>query len=174
MLQRFAIPSSLTASDAAARPRHCRAVPAACILTGAGSRPVYLRATSALQQRGGGIHPVPYLAHVVAFIKSVTFDCRDPLIVARFWASVLGSTVDEESTPERAWVEAAGWDGPSLWFVRVPESKSAKNRQHFDLRPVLAAKGEVQRLVALGASVLGRSGHLVVMADPEGNEFCVE
>ena len=73
---------------------------------------------------------------MVSFIKSATFDCHEPLKVAVFWAEALGSNVDEDSTPERAWVEPAGWGGPSLWFVRVPEGKTAKNRQHFDLRPM--------------------------------------
>ncbi len=111
---------------------------------------------------------------MVSFIKSVTFDCREPLVVATFWAEVLGSNVDEDSTPERAWVEPAGWGGPSLWFVRVPEHKTAKNRQHFDLRPTTAHADEVARLVSLGAAVVRDDGDLVVMVDPEGNEFCVE
>lgn len=111
---------------------------------------------------------------MASFIKSVTFDCREPLLVAAFWAEALGSNVDEDSTPERAWVEPAGWGGPSLWFVRVPEQKSAKNRQHFDLRPTASHVEEVGRLISLGASVVRDDGDLAVMLDPEGNEFCVE
>ncbi len=125
--------------------------------------------------RGGSAWPFRrYRYGMVSFIKSVTFDCREPLSVAAFWAAALGSNVDEDSTPERAWVEPAGWGGPSLWFVRVPEEKSAKNRQHFDLRPTSDLAGEVRRLVSLGAAVVRDDGALVVMADPEGNEFCVE
>lgn len=45
---------------------------------------------------------------MVSFVKSVTFDCREPLRVAAFWAEALGSNVDEDSTPDRAWVEPAG------------------------------------------------------------------
>ena len=111
---------------------------------------------------------------MVSFIKSVTFDCHEPLVVAAFWAEALGSNVDEDSTPQRAWVEPAGWGGPSLWFVRVPEHKIAKNRQHFDLRPMSAHADEVRRLVSLGAAVVRDDGDLAVMVDPEGNEFCVE
>ena len=111
---------------------------------------------------------------MVSFIKSVTFDCREPLAVADFWAKALGSNVDEDSTSERAWVEPAGWGGPSLWFVRVPETKTAKNRQHFDLRPTGSHDDEVGRLVSLGATVVRDDGDLTVMRDPEGNEFCVE
>jgi hypothetical protein len=111
---------------------------------------------------------------VVSFVKSVTFDCADPLRLAEFWAAAVGSDVDEDSTSERAWVEPAGWGGPSLWFQGVPEAKSAKNRQHFDLRAVGDVEAEVRRLVDLGASERSRHGALVVMQDPEGNEFCVE
>jgi hypothetical protein len=111
---------------------------------------------------------------VVSFVKSATFDSASPLLLAQFWAAAVGSNVDEESTPEKAWVEPAGWGGPSLWFQKVPEGKSAKNRQHFDLRAVGDFEAEVSRLVEIGASELVRHGDLVVMADPEGNEFCLE
>ena len=108
------------------------------------------------------------------FIKSVTFDCADALLMATFWAAALGSDVDEESTSERAFVEPAGWGGPSLWFAAVPEPKIAKNRMHFDLRAPGRVEDEVARLALLGAIVLRPGDDLVVMADPEGNEFCVE
>jgi hypothetical protein len=111
---------------------------------------------------------------MVSFIKSVTFDCADPLMVAAFWAAALGSDVDEDSTPEKAWVEPAGWGGPTLWFQRVPEGKVAKNRQHFDLRAVGGIPAEVGRLTDLGARLVRDDHGQIVMADPEGNEFCVE
>jgi hypothetical protein len=111
---------------------------------------------------------------MVSYVKSVTFDCEDALVVADFWASVLGSNVDEESTSERAWVEPPGWGGPNLWFRRVPEGKVTKNRQHFDLRAVGRLMDEVDRLVTCGAQVQSTGEDLVVMTDPEGNEFCVE
>lgn len=111
---------------------------------------------------------------MTAFVKSVTFDCHEPLIVAAFWAAALGSNVDEDSTADRAWVEPAGWGGPNLWFQRVPEPKTAKNRQHFDLRVMGDLTREVERLRSLGATVVTGGSDLVVMADPEGNEFCVE
>jgi hypothetical protein len=111
---------------------------------------------------------------MTSFIKSATFDCHDPVLVATFWAAALGSDVDEDSTTDRAWVEPAGWGGPSLWFVRVPEGKTAKNRQHFDLRTIGDRTEEVRRLVALGATVLREDEDLTVLADPEGNELCVE
>jgi hypothetical protein len=111
---------------------------------------------------------------MAAYVKSVTFDCADALVTARFWAAALGTDLDEESTPDRAYVEAAGWGGPNMWFVRVLEPKTAKNRMHFDLRAPGTVADEVARLQALGATVLRAGEDLTVMADPEGNEFCVE
>lgn len=107
-------------------------------------------------------------------MKSVTFDCRDVIVVASFWAAALGSTVDEYSTAQKAWVEPPGWGGPTLWFQRVPEPKTAKNRQHFDLRALGNLRSEIERLEGLGATLVHDNDDLVVMADPEGNEFCVE
>ena len=109
-----------------------------------------------------------------AVIKSVSFDAADALALARFWAAVFGSDVDEDSTADKAFVEAAGWGGPNIWFNRVPEPKTAKNRQHFDLRAPGAMEEEVARLERLGATVLSRHSSHVTMTDPEGNEFCVE
>jgi Glyoxalase-like domain len=111
---------------------------------------------------------------MVTFIKSVTVDCRDALATARFWAAALGSVVDEDSTTDKAYVEAPGWGGPNMWFNRVPEPKIAKNRMHFDLRAPARLDDEVQRLTGLGAVVVRKDPQLVMMHDPEGNEFCVE
>lgn len=109
-----------------------------------------------------------------SIIKTVSFDAADALTLARFWAAALGSDVDEESTAEKAFVEAAGWGGPNMWFSRVPEPKTAKNRMHFDLRAPGALQDEVARLERLGAGVLRHYGHHTEMEDPEGNVFCVE
>jgi hypothetical protein len=111
---------------------------------------------------------------MASVIKTVTWDCADALAQARFWAAALGSDVDEDSTSEKAYVEAAGWGAPNMWFNRVPEAKRAKNRLHLDLRAPGSMADEVERLVRLGASVTTRGPELTVMADPEGNEFCVE
>jgi hypothetical protein len=111
---------------------------------------------------------------MAAVIKSVSFDAADALTLARFWAAALGSDVDEDSTAGKAFVEAAGWGGPNIWFTQVPEPKTAKNRLHFDLRAPGPMDDEVARLERLGAAVLHRFPDNVVMADPEGNEFCVE
>jgi hypothetical protein len=109
-----------------------------------------------------------------SFIKFLTFDCQDALRVAEFWAAALGSDVDEESTVEKAFVEAPSWGGPNMWFNAVPEPKAAKNRLHLDLRAPGPISEEVARLVDLGAVVQREGEHLVVMRAPEGNEFCVE
>jgi hypothetical protein len=111
---------------------------------------------------------------MATYIKSVTFDCADALVVARFWAEALGGEVEEDSTSDKAFVEAPGWGGPSLWFQRVPEGRTAKLRMHFDLRAPAGVAAEVKRLEALGATVFQDQGDLVTMQDPEGNEFCVE
>jgi predicted enzyme related to lactoylglutathione lyase len=107
-------------------------------------------------------------------IKSVSFDAADALALARFWAAVFGSDADDGSTTDKAFVEAAGWGGPNIWFTRVPKPKSAKNRVHFDLRAPGGVAAEVSRLEKLGASVVHRYPGLTMMQDPEGNEFCVE
>ena len=118
-------------------------------------------------------HPA-YRAAMSTFVKSVTFDCSDALVVARFWAAALGGELDEDSTSEKAYVEAPGWGGPNLWFQRVPEPRVAKNRMHFDLRAPGSIRDEVARLAALGATVAQEHDQLTVMQDPEGHEFCVE
>ena len=111
---------------------------------------------------------------MASFIKFLTFDCSDALRAAEFWAAALGSNVDEDSTHEKAFVEAPGWGGPNMWFNVVPEPKTAKNRLHLDLRAPGSIPDEVARLVALGATVVAQDSGLVVMQDPDGNEFCVE
>jgi hypothetical protein len=111
---------------------------------------------------------------VPSVIKTVTWDCHDALVLARFWAAALGSDVDEDSTSAKAFVEAVGWGAPNMWFNQVPEPKSAKNRLHFDLRAPAEMAAEVARLEALGATVMRRGAALTVMRDTEGNEFCVE
>lgn len=126
-----------------------------------------VKSGAAAQSRG-------YVTEMPSVIKSVSFDAVDALALARFWAAVFGSDVDEDSTPDKAFVEAAGWGGPNIWFTRVPEPKAAKNRMHFDLRAPGTVAAEVSRLEALGATVVRDDPRLTVMQDPEGNEFCVE
>jgi hypothetical protein len=110
----------------------------------------------------------------MTYVKSITFDCQDALVVARFWAAALGGELDEDSTSGKAYVEAPGWGGPNLWFQRVPEPKTGKLRMHFDLRAADIA-AERARLESLGATFAWETeDDITVMRDPEGNEFCLE
>jgi predicted enzyme related to lactoylglutathione lyase len=111
-------------------------------------------------------------------VRHTTFDAADPYTLAMFWAQVVAGRVTDEDEPgdDDALVES---DGPPLLFVRVPDAKTVKNRVHLDLEPLGSRAEEVRRLSELGASVVDDrvrpdGSGWVVMADPEGNEFCVE
>jgi predicted enzyme related to lactoylglutathione lyase len=115
-------------------------------------------------------------------IRHITFDCTgEPYELARFWAEFLGHPISDIDKPgdDEVLVELPN-GAPGLLFVRVEEAKATKNRIHFDLGPTGRTRAEeVERAVSLGAHVLtdrtlpnGRGW--VVMADPEGNEFCIE
>ena len=112
-------------------------------------------------------------------IQCLDIDSRDPQLLARFWAEALGWRITHDTETEVALEPPEGelGDGllPDLLFVKVPEAKSGKNRVHVDLRPDDQA-AEVARLESLGATRadIGQGEtRWVVMADPEGNEFCV-
>jgi glyoxalase superfamily protein len=135
----------------------------------------------------------------------VVLDAADPGSLAEFWAQAAGYVVQpppegfdswpaflaQVGVPEDQWdtksaaVDPAG-AGPRLFFQKVPEPKTVKNRVHIDLQPGAGhppdarpgvARAEAERLVGLGASVLREvqeNGEFwIVLADPEGNEFCV-
>ncbi|MFD9959460.1 VOC family protein [Amycolatopsis sp. NPDC058986] len=109
---------------------------------------------------------------------AVAFDCHRPEIVAAFWRAALGYGTVERWTDEdgTGYVEVKEAGQPSLLFQPVPEDKTVKNRVHLDLAPAeLDQRGEVARLEALGATVVEEdtAGPWIVLADPEGNEFCV-
>jgi predicted enzyme related to lactoylglutathione lyase len=106
----------------------------------------------------------------------ITIDCSDPEGLAQFWADALDFkiTFRADDGGEVA-VERDDESGPALLFIRVPDAKAVKNRIHFDLNPDDQA-AEVERLKGLGATSVDigqRNVNWVVMADPEGNEFCV-
>lgn len=113
-------------------------------------------------------------------IQSVSIDSPDPKVPAVFWEKALGwrrtYEVDDEIVLEPPEGSPADGVSPDLLFLKVPERKVLKNRLHLDLRPDDQAE-EVQRLEALGASRIsvgqGPEVTWVVMADPDGNEFCV-
>ena len=104
-------------------------------------------------------------------IKDVIIDCRDPEVLAAFWAEVLDRPVAARIGPF-IWLVRA--EGPGLGFQRVDAPKAGKNRVHFDVGAADPA-AERERLEALGARYLPEyaGGGFLVMADPEGNEFCV-
>ena len=111
----------------------------------------------------------------------ITFDCRDAVALAGFWAQALGRPVDDGAQPFFATIGyPATPERPAWLFLGVPEGKTAKNRMHLDLAADPESGGreaEVQRLVARGATKVADHdewGHVwTVMQDPEGNEFCV-
>lgn len=113
-------------------------------------------------------------------IQCVVVDCRDPGVVAGFWEGALGWRRTHETPDQVALEPPAGSpeDGvvPDLLFVRVPDPNPGKNRLHHDLRPDDQER-EVERLIGLGARRVSvgqpDTTSWVVLADPEGNEFCV-
>jgi hypothetical protein len=137
-----------------------------------------------------------------------TFDCADPATLAVFWAAALDYVVQPPPEGFATWDDALdawgvpaehrndrsaildpGGAGPRVFFQRVPEGKTVKNRVHLDVRAapgslgderMAALEADAARLTALGATRLFRvepggldAGH-IVMADPEGNEFCLD
>jgi Glyoxalase-like domain len=139
----------------------------------------------------------------------VTFDCADPNALAGFWNEALGYEYEAPPPGFSSWDEAlenfgvaeedrnnasACHDpdgrGPRLFFQKVPEGKTAKNRVHLDVRAapgleaderMAALEAECERLVALGATRLKRfepdpplGQGTIVMQDLEGNEFCLD
>jgi predicted enzyme related to lactoylglutathione lyase len=119
---------------------------------------------------------------VSSAILNVTFDCHDARLVAEFWSAVTGYTLEEMDDPgNHYWVAGppqGAW--PRLVFVTVPERKLVKNRVHLDVMPTHGGQdAELDRLLGLGATIVDdrrelRPGGWVVLADPEGNEFCLE
>jgi len=113
-------------------------------------------------------------------IQCVCIDAHDPSKIGTFWEAALGWRRTHEEPDEVALEppEGSPEDGvvPDLLFLRVPEDKAVKNRLHLDLRPDDQA-AEVARLEKLGARGVsvgqGTDVSWVVMADPDGNEFCV-
>jgi glyoxalase superfamily protein len=115
----------------------------------------------------------------------LAIDCADPQGLARFWCSVLDYEVQHEDDEIVTIASRRVPDDeihacpvlPTLTFARVPEGKTVKNRLHLDLNPTDREQDEeVRRLVDLGArhADVGQGDQSwVVLADPEGNEFCV-
>lgn len=121
-------------------------------------------------------------------LDTVTVDCADPGRLADFWAASLAWVVDDVDD-DGAFIRPpeGGPGGPSsgavaakpsgLFFQKVPEPKTVKNRIHLDLRPPDSMAAEVERSKTFGATVQQRvdveGSFWTVMLDPEGNEFCI-
>ena len=108
-------------------------------------------------------------------VEMVTFDCGDPAKLAGWWAEHFGGETQELIPGEFFAVMRS--EGPRLGFQKVPDPTPGKNRVHLDFGAA-DVDGEVSRLTAAGASEVGRNQfsenfRWVVMADPEGNVFCV-
>ncbi|MEN1974435.1 MULTISPECIES: VOC family protein [unclassified Cellulomonas] len=110
-------------------------------------------------------------------VSQLCIDARDPVALARWWQQVLGWRVDEDE--DEVALEPPDAATPAWLFLRVPEDKQVKNRLHVDLRPPDGSDQatELDRLLRLGAVPVdvGQGPDVTwhVLADPEGNEFCL-
>jgi Glyoxalase-like domain len=109
-----------------------------------------------------------------------TLDVQDPELMASFWSQALGYAADrgDDGSVMLFPPADAAPEVPNLWLQNSAGAKQGKNRNHPDLRPVDGdVEREVERLIRLGArrTDVGQTGAegFVVLADPEGNEFCV-
>jgi catechol 2,3-dioxygenase-like lactoylglutathione lyase family enzyme len=108
-------------------------------------------------------------------LRQVALDCNDLELLIGFWTAAIGYRVEHH---EATWalLRDPNDQDPKLFLQRVPEPRAGKNRMHLDIE-VPDEQGAVERLVALGARSLWRmdfgSHYWTVLADPEGNEFCV-
>ncbi|WP_329209609.1 VOC family protein [Streptomyces sp. NBC_00683] len=115
---------------------------------------------------------------MVSVLQNVAVDCADAYALARFWSEVLGSPLHQDDEPGSPEAEVMLPEGPLLHFNQVPERKTIKNRFHLCLRPETTREEEVERLLKLGATLVDDrrepdGAGWAVLADPEGNEFCV-
>jgi predicted enzyme related to lactoylglutathione lyase len=108
----------------------------------------------------------------------IVIDCSDLDQSARFWVGVLGYVAGPADSPTYRSLIPGDGQGIEVLLQRTPDDKRQKNRLHLDLRTA-SLEGEVERILVLGASLL--TGHPVtehgwrwhILADPDGNEFCV-
>jgi predicted enzyme related to lactoylglutathione lyase len=115
---------------------------------------------------------------MVSVVQNVAIDCTDAFELARFWSEVTGHPVHPEDGPGDPETQVLLPEGPVLHFNQVPEPKQIKNRIHLCLRPETSREQEVERLLAIGATLVADRRNpdgsgWAVLADPEGNEFCV-
>jgi hypothetical protein len=121
---------------------------------------------------------------VTSYISHTTVDCRNAYALSEWWKPVLGYTDIPDDPNEPGHEECAIVDpetGHEVLFIETPDAKTVKNRIHFDLRPRAGTRDEeLARLLAHGATEVadlrgtyGPGTGWVVLADPEGNEFCI-
>ncbi|MFF8472256.1 VOC family protein [Streptomyces sp. NPDC015414] len=115
---------------------------------------------------------------MVSVLQNVAIDCADAYELACFWSRVTGRPLHPDSGPGDPETQVLLADGPVLHFNQVPEPKTGKNRIHLCLRPETTREREVERLLGLGATLVADHRNpdgsgWAVLADPEGNEFCV-
>jgi hypothetical protein len=117
---------------------------------------------------------------VACRFTELAIDCHDHHRLGEFWSEVLGYRITERSDgPEHYYVQLEGppGAGPTILLIRTPDTKTTKNRLHIDVNATDRDQdGEVERILALGATHadIGQGEQSwVVLADPEGNEFCV-
>ncbi len=122
----------------------------------------------------------------MALLRDIVIDCSHPASLARFWAAALdGYAVAPYDSEEIERLRSLGITdleddptviveglGPRLFLQRVPETKRVKNRVHLDLTAV-RAEDELDRLVTIGATLVERFESHLLLADPQGNEFCL-
>jgi glyoxalase superfamily protein len=119
---------------------------------------------------------------MTAFVSHTSVDCADAYAQSRWWQAVLDYIEDPDDPNEPGHEECMIFSRDRthrLLFIQVPEPKRVKNRIHFDLRPVEGPRdAELARLIELGATTVDDRRDAdgtgwVVLADPEGNEFCI-
>ena len=121
---------------------------------------------------------------MTSFISHTTVDCHNAYELAEWWRQLLGYTDLPDDPNEPGHEECMIVDpetGHQVLFLQVPDDKQVKNRLHFDLRPREGTRDEeVERVLGLGATQLsdhrgqyGPGTGWAVLADPEGNEFCI-
>ncbi|MEV1009504.1 VOC family protein [Streptomyces sp. NPDC049881] len=115
---------------------------------------------------------------MVSVVQNIAIDCADAYGLARFWSRVTGCPVNPDDRPGDPETQVLLAEGPVLHFNQVPEPKTAKNRLHLCLRPDTTREAEVERVLALGATLTADHRNpdgtgWAVLSDPEGNEFCI-
>ena len=122
------------------------------------------------------------MAAVTALISHTSFDSLDAHAMSVFWGEVLGFVEDPDDPNEAGDEECMIFSadgGQRLLFIEVPDAKQVKNRLHLDLKPAVGTREEeLERLLGLGARAVADrrrpdGSGWVVLADPEGNEFCI-